>query len=447
MSENTFTQEELQLTKHAMKIAREKGADKFRITLNRSTMDQIGTLDGEVDKVTHSLDRSMSLCLFVDGRFGTFSTNRLEAEAMESFIEKAVATTRLLAPDPCRVLPDQSRVEKGATTGLELDLYDPVYEEMTAEKRLETALSASLYKTLPEGSMLSEEAEYCDCLFDSLILDSNGTRCRHIETSFEYSVEVTLADESGRRYSAFWWDAAPKRSEMHPEVCCSKAIELAKAQFNPKPRRSGSYNMVLDNACSSRVLSPIMKALNTYSLQQQNSFLVDSLGKQMFHEGMTVMDECRSTGFTGTRLFDSEGVATKVMPIIENGVVKTYFTNSYMAAKTGMEPTIDDAVRPHLMPWPKAGMDRDALMKECRNGILVTRFNGGNSNSATGDYSFGVEGFAFKDGKITHPVREMLITGNLIELWKHLKAIGDDARPCTTRLIPSIAFTDVDFSG
>lgn len=99
------------------------------------------------------------------------------------------------------------------------------------------------------------------------------------------------------------------------------------------------------------------------------------------------------------------------------------------------------------MPWPKPGMDRDALMKECRNGILVTRFNGGNSNSATGDYSFGVEGFAFKDGKITHPVREMLITGNLIELWKHLKAIGDDARPCTTRLIPSIAFTDVDFSG
>ena len=134
MSENTFTQEELQLTELAMKIAREKGADKFRITLNRSTMDQIGTLDGEIDKVTHSLDRSMSLCLFVDGRFGTFSTNRLEAEAMESFIDKAVATTRLLAPDPCRVLPDQSRVEKGAVTGLELDLYDPVYEEMNAEK-------------------------------------------------------------------------------------------------------------------------------------------------------------------------------------------------------------------------------------------------------------------------------------------------------------------------
>ena len=85
-------------------------------------------------------------------------------------------------------------------------------------------------------------------------------------------------------------------------------------------------------------------------------------------------------------------------------------------------------------------------MKMVGEGILVTGFNGGNSNSATGDFSFGVEGFLFKDGKIVHPVREMLITGNLITLWNNLMAAGDDARPCKSKLIPTLAFGKVYFS-
>ena len=91
-------------------------------------------------------------------------------------------------------------------------------------------------------------------------------------------------------------------------------------------------------------------------------------------------------------------------------------------------------------------LDRDAIMALVGDGILVTGFNGGNSNSATGDFSFGVEGFLFRDGKIVHPVREMLITGNLLTLWGNLLAAGDDVRLCRSKIIPSLAFKDVDFS-
>ncbi len=79
-------------------------------------------------------------------------------------------------------------------------------------------------------------------------------------------------------------------------------------------------------------------------------------------------------------------------------------------------------------------------------GILVTGFNGGNSNSSTGDFSYGIEGFAFKDGKICHPVREMLVTGNFLTLWNNLLAAGCDARACSARQIPTLAFKNVDIS-
>ena len=212
--------------------------------------------------------------------------------------------------------------------------------------------------------------------------------------------------------------------------------------------------MVVDRTCASRLVSPIFTALNASSLQQKMSFLEESEGKKVFSEGMTVMDMARTPGKAGSRLFDTEGVATKDSPVIENGVVKQYFVNTYMSGKTGMQPTIEDISRPCLMPYMDGQDLADGekevslkdILKHCGNGIYVTGFNGGNCNPVTGDFSYGVEGFAFKNGKITHPVREMLITGNMIQLWNSLVAAGTDARESARWQIPTLAFENVSFS-
>ncbi len=445
-----LSEKEMALAARSMAVALEKGAQKVRITLNKSCMDMIGTLNGEIDKVTYCLDMSMSIVLFVDGKFGTFSTNRMDIVSLNDFIDNAVKTVRLLAEDPCRDLPSPDRTASDAKEGDELGLYDSSYETVDAENRIRRALDASIFKKNSGGEgwkLISEEAEYSDCVFDNYIIDSQGLECRHTETSFEYGADVTIADEGGSRYSGVWWHASPFAESLCMDDVCSTAVERAVAQIGPKNRRSGKYRCVIDSECASKVVTPLLNALNSYSLQQNNSFLCGTKGKKIFHEGLTIMDICRRPGETGSRLFDSEGVATTEHSVIEKGVVKEYFTNTYMAGKTGEPPTIEDVIRPKLMPWPEPGLDRDSIMKKCRNGILVTGFNGGNSNSATGDYSFGIEGFAFKDGKITHPVREMLMTGNFIDLWNSLTAAGDDARLCMSKLIPTLAFENVDFSG
>lgn len=449
MVDGMIKESDILLGKEGMQTALDAGASAVRITINRSCMDLVGTLNGEIDKVNHSLDSSMSIQLFVDGRYAAFSTNRLESAALKAFILKSVEMVRIMAKDEFRKLADPERTEKGALTGKELDLYDENYDSMTPEKRVEHALDAVAYGrcSATECKIISEEGEYNDCVFDTIVMDSNGLFCRHTETSFEYGVEITVQDEAGAKYSGTWWDATPRLKDLSISTCGKKAFEIAKAQIGPKPRRSGQYKMVVDSECSSRLLTPVLNALSGHSIQQKNSFLLDSVGKKIFSEGMTVMDVCRTAGETGSRLFDTEGVATTEHSIIENGVINEYFINTYISGKLGVKPNIEDATRPKVMPWPKPGMDRDALMKLCRNGILVTGFNGGNTNSTTGDYSFGIEGFAFKDGKITHPVREMLITGNLITLWNSIIGVGDDARLCKSKLTPSLAFEGVDFSG
>jgi len=476
---NLLTENEIELGKKSIAAALQSGAGAVRVTLNKTLMELVATLDGEVDKVSSCLDRSLTMVVFADRRYAAFSTNRLDEEALEEFARRCVETTRLLAEDSLRTLPDPSRIEKGAVTGFELGLYDPAIESLTPENRVAMALSAGLapsgvgLRPTPPSSMVppllcrgrhilkgqgplkdandiklvSEEGEYSDSVYDTVVMDSEGTFCRHCETSFEYGVEITVETPEGEKYSSYWWEAAPTLADFDPSECGRKAFERAAAQAYPVTKDSFTGNMVVDTEVSSRLLTPVLNALAGSAIQQKNTFLDGSLSKKVFSEGMTVMDRGRDEGKAGSRLFDSEGVSSPTAAIIREGVVQEYFLNTYFAAKTGMAPTVEDSMRPCLESWPAPGMTREDLIRKVGSGILVTGFNGGNSNSATGDFSFGIEGFIIKDGKIGEPVREMLITGNLIELWNSVIAVADDARACSSRPTPSVAFKNVSFSG
>ena len=442
MEKAVLTQEEMALARHCLQFALEQGASQVRITLTKSLLNLVGLLNGEVDKTSHALDRSLQLQLFVEGRFGAFSSNRLEKEGLEAFIREAIDTVKMLEPDAFRSLPAPERQAKDALTGRELGLYDPAYESLTAQDRRQMALGSIAW---PKEGLIAEEGEYSDSVFDSLTLDSQGLEARHTETSFEIGYESTVEDAEGRHFSSYWWDATPRLKDLQLKDCAEKACRRALDQLNPKPVPSGKYTLILDTECASKVVTPLLNALGGYSLQQKNSFLADSLGKQLFPQGLTILDAPRTPGDTGCRLFDSEGVATREMPIIENGVVKTYFLNTYISRKMEMEPTIEDATRVKVLPLGNCKTQQDVL-NQVKDGILVTGFNGGNSNPATGNFSYGIEGFLIKDGKRVHPVREMLITGDFLTLWSHLIAAAQDARPCLSKLVPTLAFTDVDFS-
>jgi len=427
------------------------GASAARVTLNKSVTDLVGLLGGEVDKVTRSLDRSIQLILFVDGRFGSFSSNRLDPGHIHAFVRRAVDTVRMLEKDPLRSLPDPARQTHQARSGREMDLYDPAWESMEAPERRSIALSSSWWgrkAELEKGfTVISEEGEYSDSCFDSLVMDTGGLYARHTETSFEIGYEVTVEDPEGNRFASYWWDGSPRLADLLPAVkdCARTALLRAAAQIGPRSVPSGKYSLIVDRDCASRMVTPLLKALGGFSIQQKNSFLLGSPGKKVFSENLTVVDRPHEKGATGSCLFDSEGVATQEREIISRGVVNQYFLNTYYARKLEMEPTAEDCTRVKVMPTGGCTTCGDVLRK-VGDGILVTGFNGGNSNSSSGDFSYGVEGFLVRNGEIVHPVREMLVTGNFITLWGNLVAAADDARPCTSRLIPTLAFGNVDFS-
>lgn len=442
--------EEMDAAVRCREFALAHGAQKVRITLDKSCMDLFGMLNGELDKVTHALDISLSMSLFVDGRFGTFSCNRISDKECEAFILKAINTVRMLEPDPARDLPSTDRTAKDAVTGLETGLYDSAYEGIGADERLEMAKKSSSFSRRSElehgFTVISEEGEYSDSVYDNYLIDSNGLECRHTETSFEIGYETTVTDKDGNRFSGYWWDAAPRLADLDISGCSPEAIARASAQIGPKRHKGGRMNMVVESEVASKLVNPLLNALNAYSIQQKNSFLTDRLGEKVFSEHLTVMDFPRCPGTIGSRFYDSEGVATHENPIIENGRVSRYFINTYMSNKMGMAPTVEESTRAAVIPFGGC-RTREELLRKTGDGILVCGFNGGNSNSSTGDFSYGIEGFVFKNGRILYPVREMVVTGNFITLWNNLTATADDARSCMAKRIPALAFSGVDIRG
>ncbi|MCI1640815.1 MAG: TldD/PmbA family protein [Bacteroidales bacterium] len=449
---------ERRLAAECLDFAIREGADKARITLDKSLLNKFATLNGTLDRVSQCLDRTLTFCLFVNGRYGVSSTNRLDENELKDFISKAISEIKMLAPDPCRDLPSKERTEKNARTGKELGLFDEVFGTMTAGKRVKAALEASGYahrkeeeknrKDIP-SILISEEGEYSDSVSDTYIIDSDGLECRHMETSFEYGVEITLQGPQGDKSGGFWWTASPWLKDFDASGCFEEALGRASAKLNPQFINGGKMNMVVGTEVASKMVTPILNALNGFSIQQENSFLKDSLDKKIFSERMNIEDMGRTAGTAGAKLFDSEGVATVNAPIIKNGMVKKYAVNTYIANKTGLKPTIESFTRIKVLPFAENG-SRELTQKDiislCSEGILVTGFNGGNYNPATGDFSYGIEGFGFKGGKITCPVSGMVITGNFITLWNNLIACGSDSRICSSDRIPTLAFSDVDFS-
>lgn len=463
--EYAITEEETRIADRSVALAVEAGASAVQVTLDKARTEIYAFLDGELDNIRQTGDRALTFKVYADGRYGVFSTNRLEESSIRDLLVKAVQNVRMLAPDRFRKLPAKEDIANDAVRGDEMGLVWYGYDTVTADEKLAMAKNVSVFAEFREAApdrnwkVVSEEVEYNNTLTDTYLTNSDGIHCRHTETSFEVCTQVTVEDNAGDKYSGFWWDYSISPEKVRASDCGHKAVMQAVSQIGPVNAVGGRHVMVVSNRIAGRLLQPVLDALGGRAIQQKSSFLTDSLGKQIFAKGLNIMDMPREKGKCGAILFEQDGRACLNREIITDGVVMEYFISTYMSGKLDMPATSECANRPVVKPFVSSelveGQDNSSvsgsigeaeILGRCGSGILVTDFNGGNCNAATGDFSYGVEGLLFENGKVTAPICNMLITGNIVELWNNLIAAGNDPLDGMSRQVPTVAFKDVNFS-
>lgn len=438
------------IAKYAIDRSLKGGCSAARITLNNNIQSSYSVRNDKLDRLQQANGSSLYIQLFTEGKYGAYSTNRMEPSEVEKFINNAIDATKYLATDNCRVLPDKSLYYSGEE--YDLEQYDSSFHDISPEVKCDIAFNcaAEIYKKDP--SIISVNCEYGDSDDYTYIIDSQGFEGESKQTTFTLSAECSVKGTGDSRPEGWWFESSIYIDKLLREGVGLKAFERAASRLNPKKLKSGKYNLVLENTVSSRLISPIISALNGSSIQQNNSFLKGKLGQRVFAEGFTLADNPHQKGAYGSRYFDSEGIATKSMNIIENGIVTNYYINTYNSLKLNLPVTVEGPSVPTcLYSYPGRSSDSsilaDDIINKCGKGILVTGFNGGNSNSSTGDFSFGVQGFYFENGVILFPIKEMNITGNILSLWNNIAEIGTDPRMSGRWLIPTLAFESVNFSG
>lgn len=348
---------EREIADKSVQMALNAGASAVMVSLDKAKTEIYALLDGEIDNIRQTGDRSLTFNIYADGKYGTFSTNRFEEDSLRDFLSKAVETVRMLVADPFRGLPDKKDLATDAVNGDEMGLCWYGYDSVSRDEKLEMARRVSVFGEFSAPSsdrnwrVVSEEVEYNNTLSDTYLTSSDGCRCRQTETSFEVSSQVTVEDNDGNKYTGLWWDYGVSPEKVLSSECGRKAVEMAVMQIAPVNADKGKYTMVVSRLVSGRLLQPVLNALSSLSVYQKSSFLVDALGKQVFSKGLNVIDMPLEKGKSGAILFETDGRACSNREIISDGVVKENFTSIYMSRKLGIPPTSSCPNRPVLLPF------------------------------------------------------------------------------------------------
>lgn len=425
-----------------MEFALKNGCQASRVTIYNGSSSSFEIRDMKMDRLQQASENMLGINLYVDGRYGSFSTNRLDKKELEAFIKNGIESTRYLAEDKARSLPDASLYYKGG--GADLQLMDPDFDKVEPDDKVALAMNICNEIMGKDSRIISANSSYSDDKSFKYMVASNGFEGETAGSSFSVSASVSIRGEGDARPESYWYDSSLYYDKLIKEGIGTKALERVLRKLGQKKIASGKYQMVVDNMNSARLLSPVIGALYGSAIQQKNSFLLDKLDQKVLGDKLTLLDEPHLVKTPGARYFDGEGVATKHRPVFENGVLKTYYIDTYSAKKMGSQPTIS---APSILTMNMSDKDTNGLIASVDNGIFITGFNGGNNNSTTGDFSYGVEGFQIEKGKLTQPISEMNVTGNLITLWSNLTEIGNDPRSFSSWRVPSLLFDGVDFSG
>ena len=437
-----ITDNNKKLAQWAMDYALKNGCQAAKLVLYSNSNASFELRDAKMDKLQQASESGLSISLYVDGKYGSYSTNRLDKKELESFIRNGIESTRYLAEDEARVLPDSSRYYKGGKP--DLQLFDDKFYNLNPDDKVAIARAAAEEVLGKDERIISVGSSYSDGEEASYRLTSNGFEGESKSTWFSVSADVAVKGEGEARPSSYWYDSAMFYDKLKKSGIGTKALERVLKKMGQRKAASGKYTMVVDPMNAGQLLSPLLSALYGSALQQKSSFLLNKLNTKVGSDKLNLMDEPHLIGARGARYFDNEGVATERRPIFENGTLKTYFIDTYNSKKMGVEPTISS---PSLLILQPGNKDLNGLVADVQKGILVTGFNGGNSNKSTGDFSYGIEGFLIENGKLVQPVNEMNVTGNMITLWSSLVAVSNDPRLSSSWRIPSLVFEGVDFSG
>ena len=401
--------------------AKRQGATGAEVAAGDSTGLLVAVRKGELETVEFTNDRGFGITVYLGTRKGNASTTDAGPEAIRETVRAALNIARYTEEDPCNGLADEGLMARELP---DLDLHHPW--DVDAALATERAL----------------EAEAAGLAFDKRIVNSEGARVAtasgcHVYgnshgfleagwgTRHSTSCALIAADDNGMKPED-WYTVSrdPADLEDHVEVG-REAARRAVARLGCRPVETGTYPVLFAPPVAAGLLSHLLSAIGGRALYRRESYLVDSLHRQVAAQGITLREQPHRPKGLASAAYDGDGVATRAKSFIEDGVVASYILDSYSARRLGMTTT-GNAGGYFNLDLVADTRPVAELMRAMDTGLLVTSLMGQGVNLVTGDYSRGAGGVRIAGGEPRHPVDEVTIAANLDDIFKGIAGCGDD---------------------
>lgn len=422
-----------QLATEALRLAQQHGATAAEADVSESLGQSVQVRLQDIEQIEHQQDKSLDITVYVGQRKGRASTADFSAQALSDTVQAALDIARYTAEDAFAGLADK---ELMATEVHDLDKYHEW--NVSTEEAIELAkiceASALAYDKRIQNS---EGASVQTSHFQYVYGNTHGFLQHQRGTRHSASCSVVASDNQGMERD-FWYDTACDVKQLDSQEQIGRmAAERTVRRLGVRSIETGTYPVVLDSTISGSLIGHIVGGLSGGALYRENSFLLNSLGKQILPTWLNIREEPHIPRTFGSTYFDSEGVATHPRFVIEQGIVQGYFLGSYSAKKLGMQTT-GNAGGAHNLHLNHTCATQTDLLKQMGTGLLITELMGQGVNMLTGDYSRGAAGFWVENGVIVHPVSEITIAGRLQDMLLNIAGVADDSLRRSPNKIGSI---------
>jgi PmbA protein len=431
-----------QLATDVLRHARELGATACATDVSEAFGQSVTVRRDAVETIEYNRDKGIGVTVYLGQQSGHASTSDFSAAALRATVQAALSIARFTAPDPCAGLPDAKLLCKAP---MDLELYHPwslnIEDAIDIARRCEQAAFAvsPLVKNSEGASVSVQQSQFIAA--NSLGFMDGFSTSRHY-----ISCAVIVGEGDNMQRDDWYTTSRDPAALADPRDIGNYAARRALSRLGAKCIKTCSVPVLFEAPLAAGLIGSFTHAISGGALYRKSSFLLDSLGQQIFPNHVQISERPHLKGAAASSPFDDEGVATHDRELVADGVLQGYLLSSYSARKLGMQTTGNAGGCHNLIVKP-GELDFEGLLREMGTGLLVTELLGQGINYVTGDYSRGAAGYWVEKGKIAYPVQEITIAGNLRDMLRGIAAVGNDVLVRGSKQVGSILIERMKVAG
>ena len=403
---------------YCLDLSKKLGATDSSVVVSNSISETVNFRNKKLDESYRSDNLAIGITTYIGKKKSTISSSNLIKENLDTLIEKCIETTKNTPEDEFNSLPDKDLL---ANEVKDLNLYDESHikneEKIEYLTRLETSASINEKIVNTESSFTEDKSNF-------ILANSDGFCKGYKDSSFVASSVIVAKDEKSMERDYEYTNKCHLKDIKDAEVLGKLAADQTIRKLSPKKIGSEKIALIFDKRIAKGILSTFASAIISSAISRGTSFLKDKINQKIFSNKINIVDKPDLLKGLGSRSFDSEGVKTDTLKLVEQGVLKHYLIDTYNGKKLNQKSNGRCGGTSNLY-FENGNISYKELLNSNSKCLYITETIGHGSNIVTGDYSVGATGFLIENGEFKYPINEITIAGNLKDMFQNITLAND----------------------